>query len=153
MTLDGVPHRGGMVRSELFDAAVASLKRYRAGAWGRPVVDRGADRLTGRWMALRMLTSSDVAAGRSRKNLFNSAFVTIPRIFRTCLACAICRADLDESMHGDPRHRAADADAAHAECSEVVDRVSERAAVEEIDGLRGDGLDGGFDLFARFDAG
>ena len=60
---------------------------------------------------------------------------------------------LHEGVHSDARHGAADADAAYAERSKIADRVAERTAVEKVDGLRGDGLDGGFNLFARFDSG
>jgi len=47
---------------------------------------------------------------------------------------------LDESMHGDPRHCAADADAAHAERGEIIDGVTERTVIEKVDRLRADGL-------------
>src|SRR5450759_310997 len=62
-----------------------------------------------------------------------------------------CR--LDEGMHGDARQRAAHANAAHAHLAEVFDREAERAAVEKIDRLRRDRLDGRRDLLTGLDAG
>src|SRR5262249_59864553 len=59
---------------------------------------------------------------------------------------------LNEGMHGDARERAAHADPADAKVGEVADRVAERRAVQEIDRLRRDGLDGCRDLFAGLDA-
>ena len=49
---------------------------------------------------------------------------------------------LDEGVHGDARERAADADAAHAERGKIIDREAEGAAVEKVDRLRRDRLDG-----------
>src|SRR6516225_9317942 len=56
-------------------------------------------------------------------------------------------------MRSDTRQRAADADAANAHAGKIIDREAERAAIEEIDWLRRDGLHHGLDLLARFDAG
>ena len=60
---------------------------------------------------------------------------------------------LDERVHGDPRHRAADANAAYAERGEIIDGVAERAVIKKVDRFRGDRLDRGFDLFTRLDTG